>query len=83
MTLRATKPWSHYCLAHRVREGLGPTPGDIAARLRQQRSIRDSRGDLFSRDVHTKRPDPAALANALRSGAVPFQARFGAADLAS
>jgi len=83
VTLRANKPWSHYCLEHRVREGLGPTPGDVAARLRLQRSIRTSRGDMFSRDGTNQRPDPARLAADLRAGAVPYQLRFGAADFAS
>ena len=76
VTLRATKPWSEYCLANRVREGLGPTPGDVAARLRQQRSLR------ISADGREKRPNPAALAAALRAGSVPYQLRFGAADFA-
>ena len=83
VTLRANKPWSHYCLEHRVREGLGPTPGDVAARLRLQRSIRTSRGDMYSRDGTNQRPDPARLAADLRAGAVPYQLRFGAADFAA
>ena len=82
VTLRANKPWSHYCLEHRVREGLGPTPGDVAARLRLQRSILDGRGKFFSKDGTDQRPDPAALARDLRAGAVPYQLRFGAADFA-
>lgn len=77
VTLRATKPWSEYCLANNVQEGLGPNPGDVAGRLRQQRSHR------ISSDGRDKRSDPAALARALRSGAVPFQERSRAADLAS
>ena len=77
VTLRATKPWSEYCLANRVTEGLGPNPGDVAARLRQQRSLR------ISADGREKRPNPAALAAALRAGSVPYQLRFGAADLAA
>ena len=77
VTLRATKPWSEYCLAHRVAEGLGPTPGDVAARLRQQRSLR------ISSDGREKRPNPAALAAALRAGSVPFQLRFSSTDLAA
>ena len=77
VTLRATKPWSEHCLANRVAEGLGPTPGDVAARLRQQRSLR------ISSDGREKRPNPAALAAALRAGAVPYQLRFGAADFAA
>ena len=77
MTLRATKPWSEYCLANRVAEGLGPNPGDVAARLRQQRSLR------ISADGREKRPNPAALAAALRAGAVPYQLRFAASDFAA
>ena len=77
VTLRANKPWSHYCLEHRVREGLGPTPGDVAARLRQQRSLR------ISPDGREKRPNPAALAAALRAGSIPYQLRFGANDFAA
>ena len=77
VTLRATKPWSEYCLANRVAEGLGPTPGDVAARLRQQRSLR------ISADGREKRPNPAALAAALRAGAVPYQLRFAASDFAA
>ena len=77
VTLRATKPWSEHCLANRVTEGLGPTPGDVAARLRQQRSLR------ISSDGREKRPDPAALAAALRAGSIPFQLRFGAGDFAA
>jgi len=82
VTLRANKPWSHYCLEHRVREGLGPTPGDVAARLRLQRSILTSKGKFFSDDGLRQRPDPARLAADLRAGAVPYQLRFGAADFA-
>ncbi len=83
VTLRANKPWSHYCLEHRVREGLGPTPGDVAARLRLQRSILTSKGKFFSKDGTDQRPDPARLAADLRAGAVPYQLRFGAADFAA
>ena len=77
VTLRATKPWSEYCLANRVAEGLGPTPGDVAARLRQQRSLR------ISSDGREKRPNPAALAAALRAGSVPYQLRFTTTDFAA
>ena len=77
VTLRATKPWSEYCLANRVAEGLGPTPGDVAARLRQQRSLR------ISSDGREKRPNPAALAAALRAGSIPYQLRFAPTDFAA
>ena len=62
---------------------MGPTPGDVAARLRLQRSILTSKGKFFSDDGQRQRPDPAALANDLRAGAVPYQLRFATTDFAA
>ena len=74
ITLRATKPWSEYVLGRNVAEALGPTPGDVSARLRRQRQLPTDH-DASTRAQHD------ALAGALRAGALPYRSRFQPSDL--